>query len=128
MNAYIYFNLHKKTFSVRYNGRVIYHADRLQVTSPTFKVSEAGRQRVLQEKRKNVHAYVIAPIANVRVVTDEEGNVDGWDAVTYNPYRDSAFVKRTPDREQVHSAYEAWLQVDDSKRPSIHISGNAKNL
>jgi hypothetical protein len=39
-------------------GRVIDRLHCISVANATFVVSEAGRQRVLREKRKNVHAYV----------------------------------------------------------------------
>lgn len=63
MRVSVYFNLHRKLFSVRAEegpakGRVIAHAPAVILDRPTFKVSEAGRQRVLRERRKNVHAYV----------------------------------------------------------------------
>lgn len=56
----------------------------------TFKVSEAGRQRVLREKRKNVHAGILG-----------ERKFGGWDPsspfldedrVMYNPYKNETFV------------------------------------
>ncbi len=54
---YVYRNLHKGGYSVRRYGHVLYVADSLWLQGVDFKVSEAGRQRVLREKRKNVHAY-----------------------------------------------------------------------
>ena len=58
-----YFNLHKKRFSVRAcegpdKGRVIAHRKAVCLLNVKFKVSEAGRQRVLKEQRKNVHAVM----------------------------------------------------------------------
>ena len=58
-----YFNLHKKLFSVRAcegpdKGRVIAHRKAVCLLNVKFKVSEAGRQRVLREQRKNVHAVM----------------------------------------------------------------------
>jgi hypothetical protein len=55
------------------------------LTNVTFKVSEAGRQRVLQEKRKNVHAGVVGTLV------DSLGSV-GSERVTYNPYKGGTFV------------------------------------
>ena len=57
------------------------HVHFLCLKNVTFKVSEAGRQRVLKQKKKNVHAFV-------------EGTVCDWSSlkkipsteVTYNPY------------------------------------------
>lgn len=114
-NVYIYFNLHKKTFSIRHKGKVVAHTDSVRVSDPNFKVYESGRQRVINEKRKNVHAFIVAPIASIR---GEKGNIDGWDAITYNPYRDATFVRKE-NREAIHSAYEAYMYVDENKKPHI---------
>ena len=64
MKVFVYFNLHRKLFSVKAlegpdKGKVIGHTTYLWLKDVTFKVSEAGRQRVLREKRKNVHAGVV---------------------------------------------------------------------
>ena len=53
MKVDVYFNLHKKLLSVRHKGRVIHHSNYVKIINPTFVVSEAGRQRVIREKRKN---------------------------------------------------------------------------
>ena len=57
---YIYWNLHRNVYSVRLRGRVVAHCENILATNVTFQVSEPGRQRVLKERRKNVHAFVIA--------------------------------------------------------------------
>ena len=90
----VYFNLHKHLFSVRsrQTGLVIAHESVVRLTDVTFRVSEAGRQRVLRERKKNVHAFV-------------RGTVDtldsGWRhwhgegeavAARYNPYEGPHFV------------------------------------
>lgn len=92
----IYRNLHKKCFSVlKYNEekkgyRLYAHVDRAILTDVVTKVSEAGRQKVIQEKKKNVHAFMLAkyyvPIpANRYVVRSEE--------IYYNPYTQSTFTE-----------------------------------
>ena len=94
---YIYRNLHlENTFSIRHRGRVI---DRLQgflAHNVTFKVNEAGRQRVLTERRKNVHAFVVAesyePLDMMSL---------GLNRVSYNPYRGPTF---TLHGEPIHKA------------------------
>ena len=53
-----YYNLNKETFSVqekvkgRWKVNKERYSNRIIVDNPTFKVSEAGRQRVLRDKRK----------------------------------------------------------------------------
>lgn len=54
----VYFNLHKKLFSVKQKGLVVLHSNTVVLKHVRFEVNEKGRQRVLSEQRKNVHAYV----------------------------------------------------------------------
>ena len=60
MRVYIYRNLRTKTWSVRHAGKVIAHPEEVLIRNADFQVSEPGRQRVLAERRKNVHAFVTA--------------------------------------------------------------------
>lgn len=87
----VYFNLHKKKFSVqsKVNGRwkVVKHVDEICLQNVRFKVSEAGRQRVLREKRKNVHAYVIG-----EEIPFVPKSYCWQDTVVYNPYKYETFV------------------------------------
>jgi len=55
----VYRNLHKNTWSIRSRttGRVVEHSDNVLVRAAKFVVQPAGRKRVLQEQRKNVHAF-----------------------------------------------------------------------
>ena len=106
MKVFVYFNLHKKVWSVKAlsgpnKGRVIAHLDRLVLDDCTFKVSEAGRQRVLREKRKNVHAGVMG------TVTHQDWRFVGV-PVTYNPYKYSSFVNRL-NEQPIHKAHMVLL-------------------
>ena len=93
----IYFNLHKMVFSVqafdsdKKGWRLYKHTPELLAKGVTLKVSETGRQRVIQEKRKNVHAFVICDeIADVKLC-DEVKMVSNC---TYNPYRAGHFYNK----------------------------------
>jgi hypothetical protein len=82
----VYRNLHKNTWSIRSRttGRVIRRADNVVVKNVKFVVQPAGRQRVLDEERKNVHAFVrgtISPISTA-MLTQVAFNVQ----IKYNPY------------------------------------------
>ena len=82
----IYRNLHKNTWSIRSRttGRIIKWADGLVVRNATFVVQPGGRQRVLDEGRKNVHAFVrgtLSPIST-DMLTQVAFNVQ----IKYNPY------------------------------------------
>ena len=88
MQVRVYYNLHKHTFSIQHKTskgwRVRDYADEVMLKDVTFKVSEAGRQRVIREGRKNVHAYVIGTLVDELPETPRK--------ITYNPYRFSSFV------------------------------------
>jgi hypothetical protein len=111
MKVFVYFNLHRKCFSVKAlegscKGRVIDHLNGLTLANATFKVSEAGRQRVLQEKRKNVHAGVVGTLVNY--------DPNPMLRVTYNPYKGSNFVL-CGTGDPILAASTVTLYVHDKK-------------
>ena len=54
----VYFNLHKKCWSIRQAGVPVVHSDFVEIKEPQFVVQQGGNARVRREKRKNVHAFV----------------------------------------------------------------------
>jgi hypothetical protein len=111
MKVFVYFNLHRKCFSIKAleganKGRVIDHAHSVALSNVTFKVSEAGRQRVLREQRKNVHAGVIGTLSGDDMVRCNQ--------VTYNPYKGSNFVL-CGTGDPIMAATSAILIVDNRK-------------
>ena len=91
----VYYNLHKKCLSVRHKGKVIEHAQEVTLTDARFHVQQAGRERVLKEKRKNVHAYVSGKLKETFWFTQAPKYI--WTAkqhVTYNPYKYKSFVNK----------------------------------
>jgi len=87
----IYRNLHKMCWSVRQKGLVKLYIDYAQafvVRDVRFVVSNKGRQRVLREKRKNVHAVARGILH--RGVADKLP-LQGLRRVTYNPYASANF-------------------------------------
>lgn len=100
MKVFVYFNLHKHVWSVKAlqgenKGRVIAHLNELTLENATFKVSQAGRKRVLTEKRKNVHAGVVGELKIYDGLCDKP--------VSYNPYKYEYFY----DRETLSPVYHA---------------------
>jgi hypothetical protein len=100
----IYRNLHRDCFSVlKYNKekkgyRLFSHEKDLVCSDVNFTISKAGRDRVLLEKKKNVHAFVICQNYSIFVEEPKLG-----DQVYYNPYKMETFqVKATG--EPIHSA------------------------
>ena len=86
----VYYNLHKKTFSVKHAGRVWFHTNVLTLHNCKFAVQPAGRAKVLEEKRKNVHAF----IRGFFVRGDDHTNhgMLHKSQAMYNPYYFSTFV------------------------------------
>ncbi|MDT0160444.1 hypothetical protein [Bacillus sp. AG4(2022)] len=80
-----------KLFSIKdkKSGLVVAHGDSFKVTDVTCKVREGGRQRVIKDKRKNVHAFLIATYAG-------ECNFDTGEMTElyYDPYTLDAFINR----------------------------------
>lgn len=100
----VYRNLHTGGLTVRYQGRVLLHTDAVWLCDVDYVVSPAGRERVLREKRKNVHAYARGELA---VPQDPYALIDAV-AVTYNPYKCGSFYDRITE-EAVKSA--AWARI-----------------
>ena len=100
----VYWNLHRKCFSVQQDGLVKAHLNRVYLHNVKFKVSEAGRQRVIKEQRKNVHAFAIGVIGPPSFELWGKDSV----SVSYNPYKYSTFV--TSEGESIHSAPMACLE------------------
>ena len=92
-NFRIYRNLHKKCWSIQHyvsgkGWRLFEHLDSLEAINCTTKVYEAGRQRVLATKKKNIHAYILCESYTPHgcCVMIEAGVF-----ASYNPYKYSYF-------------------------------------
>jgi len=119
-----YFNLHKKLFSIqeKVNGRwkVTRHVNFLALKDVKFKVSEAGRQRVLREGRKNVHAYVYGEEL-IKYEIDSHGYMDLY----YDPYKYDSFVDRYGN--EVNSVDYLILEVKDKRAKLIGVESRWLN-
>ncbi len=93
MKVKVYRNLHKKCFSIvdMKTRKVFKHQFNVVLTNVRFRVSEAGRQRVLKEKRKNVHAYIIGDLLEKNYNFPDTAPVE----VYYNPYKTNKFINKT---------------------------------
>lgn len=85
---YIYRNLRTGGFSVRYKGKVIERIQEGVALDVMFKVNEASRQRVVAERQKNVHSFVVA--RGLARKTNREP--DGLKEIYYNPYKQDCFT------------------------------------
>jgi len=94
--VYVYKNLHKDCYSVKQDGLVKLHASNICLYDAQFRVGKKGRERVLKEKRKNVHAGVTGYIDTN---WNDDNYPDNTRSVIYNPYKYESFVdssKETP--------------------------------
>lgn len=96
----VYRNLRTGTLSVRSceTGRVIAHPTEIAIALPTFVVQQGGRERVLRERKKYVHAFVRGWVTRPDLLPEEEGRL-----AVYNPFKVSTFVDAEESRE-VHKA------------------------
>lgn len=85
----VFRNLHTGTWSVMQDGRVIGHPRKIHLRDCRFLVQPAGRKRVVQEKKKNVHAFVSGYLSSWREINSHN---HAGEAVTYNPYKHLTFV------------------------------------
>ena len=49
--VYVYFNLHKRVWSVRQDGRIVEHTKHIMLKDARFLVGQEGRKKVLKEKK-----------------------------------------------------------------------------
>ena len=115
-----YYNLHKKCFSVRHAGRVWFHTNVLTLRNCKFAVQPAGRAKVLNEKKKNVHAFV----RGFFVRGDDHTNHRMLHAAQamYNPYYFSTFVD-VDTGDAVHEADMVYLN-NCWPRPEIYYESS----
>ena len=106
----VYRNLQKGCWSVRQAGIVKYHTNYVFLRDVKFTVSQAGRNRVLREKKKNVHAVIRGTLAIPKTIPKEIDNQ--FTPVTYNPYKYHAFI-RTDTEYSVRTADWVDMMIDD---------------
>ena len=115
-----YYNLHKKCFSVRHAGRVWFHTNVLTLRNCKFAVQPAGRAKVIEEQKKNVHAFV----RGFFVRGDDHTNHRMLHAAQamYNPYYFSTFV----DVDTGDAVYEADMVYLNNcwPRPEIYYESS----
>ncbi len=120
LRVMVYYNLHKKTFSVQYKGRIILYADYVKLGNVEFRVREGGKEKVRQEMRKNVHAFVIGDLLDYCQYPCENMPPETNDKViTYNPYKYDSFVKKDTE-EPIFNANE--IDMINTKNKIFHIN------
>ena len=102
MKVEVYRNLHKNCWSIRdtKTGRVIEHTDSVHIKNAKLVVRKSGREKVLREKRKNVHAFVRGTIESCSSWHTEQ--------IAYNPYKYDSFVL-VESKEPIFNAEHVYL-------------------
>jgi len=101
MIVQVYKNLHKSRasgkniYSVRNkkSGLVIDWVEQIELKNVIFKVNEAGRQRVLREKKKNVHSFIVGQISK-----NLQKKPLNSEQIYYNPYKTKYFITLSNDK------------------------------
>lgn len=65
------------------------HPESVVVKDVTLVVNESGRQKVVEQQRKNVHAYVRGKVANPQTMPRNPTEIT---PLTYDPYTFEQFV------------------------------------
>ena len=106
----IYRNLHRNredggaVYSVRNSdGIVESHESYLTLEDCKLRVSDKGNERVRDEMRKNVHAYIQGKKGHLQPNAWKFRQMGEPVEITYNPYKNKSFV-RVDDGEPVHEA------------------------
>ena len=117
MRVEIYFNLHKKVFSMRHKGKVIAHVCKATLKDVSFVVQPAGRAKVLLEGKKNVHAFARGELVD-QLPIDDNKLYKKPKIAKYNPYKAATFVDK--DDEPLYNSDIAYLALhSDTGKPFI---------
>ena len=110
----VYWNLRKRTWSVRAKDTrlVIDHKDSILLKDAILSVKQGGRERVLRDQQKNVHAFAIGEVVDLDKLIYPYNN-----QVIYNPYKYTSFVMADTE-EPIYKADHIYLtrQWDDMKQ------------
>lgn len=97
--VHVYRNLHRQSFSIRQHGLVVGHAESLCLQDAAMHVNDAGRKRVIRNKRKEVHAWIEGWLC-------DHPRPSSLQQLEYNPYKFGRFVC---DGQAVLWSCHIWL-------------------
>ena len=119
MKVKVYWNLHKRKWSIQQGGLVIDHRDSLFLKKAHFTVREGGQKRVRESGHKNVHAFVCGEWDQKNYHSFKDMML--WRKVSYNPKRDDFFmVQKFSDPTQYKEldgsmTYAVALETENGK-------------
>tara|TARA_R110000824_G_scaffold149404_1_gene319710 strand:+ start:13 stop:483 length:471 start_codon:yes stop_codon:yes gene_type:complete len=110
----VYWNINKKCFSIKdcKTGKVTGYTDAIRLVKAQFIVRKAGRDRVIREQQKNVHAFVRGYIEDVvsKATTTSEIR-----EATYNPYKYDSFVDKHTEQPISEASVVELFTTEDIK-------------
>jgi hypothetical protein len=111
----VYYNLHNGLFSVKdyHTGLVLAHGEHIHIYNPEFKVSESGRQRVLREGKKNVHAYVKGSFWGTGELDRDVRRQ--YEGIYYNPKTQDKFTKYGTMQDANDQGY-TWVILEENRK------------
>jgi hypothetical protein len=91
-------NLNNGLFSIKdpKTGLVLAHGNSFILSECTFVVREKSRQRVLSEKRKNVHAWIEGKLIHILDINEVSPKLV---EIYYNPYETKTFINKETKEE-----------------------------
>jgi hypothetical protein len=101
-----------KVYSVRNDkNKVVDHVTEIALSRPVFRVGPKGNQRVRDESRKNVHAYIQGRRMRESLMDDPTTGIrsDEWVKITYDPYQHWCETISQRKANQRLCARRGWL-------------------
>lgn len=142
--CFVYWNLREQCWSLRsqdpaiFPGIAVAHARIFKMNGVIFKVSEAGRQRVLRTGQKNVHAGVVGSIVGFLGVDNVMYGEDPGDEryfthfATYNPRRFPTFragpLINPEESMNVVTPIDEWPEIHQAIRVQGMLSTTSPGL
>jgi len=100
---YAHRNLNRHVWSLTRRGIVVAHVPAVVMEDCELRVRPGGRERVLRQQRKNVHAFIVGEVVDGKGGATAFFEKDAM-ACTYNPYRTGCFyLKDQPELGVTHA-------------------------
>lgn len=122
----VYRNLNKKgvVYSVRQDGLVVGHTEKIYLVDAEFIVNQSGRKRAVKEQKRNVHAFI-------RGYARNSGSPSGfYSQFTYDPFKYTGFIDKQTE-QVLDKADVVWIHgpltyycstIDDYYRNTLLMS------
>ena len=114
----VYKNLHNGMLSIKQNGLVVAHVQNIILYDANCKVSDSGRERVLQSKSKNVHAFITGYVKHINI-NNASDLINKLQCIqhskfSYNPYKFNFFYMLSNNTPAIFKSSD--LILVDSKQ------------